>query len=112
MANPAIDALGDGLKAGVDADLTAAIGPLGEALAGPLVAVVIDLGEEKAHALVAALFARGAGADRRGRRAEVRLISWRPRPGVRPPFHAADAANAQVELRPCGAWTRLDGKVL
>ena len=58
VANPAIDALGSGLETGVDAYLTAAIGPLGEALAGPVVDVVIDLGEEKAHALVAALFAR------------------------------------------------------
>ena len=55
MANPAIAALGGGLEAGVDAELTAAIDPLGEALAGPLVAVVIDLGEEKAHAVAAAM---------------------------------------------------------
>ena len=56
VANPAIAALGGGLEAGVGASyLTNAIGPLGEALAGPLVAVVIDLGEEKALAVAAAM---------------------------------------------------------
>ena len=70
VAHPAIDALGGGLEAGVDAYLTAAIGPLGEALAGPLVAVVIDLGEEKAHALVAALFARA--------RAQIAVAAVKP----------------------------------
>lgn len=58
IANPAIDALGGGLEAAADAYLTSAIGPLGESIAAPIVHVVIDLGEEKAHTLIAQLFAR------------------------------------------------------
>ncbi len=55
-ADPSVNALGAGLQAAVDAYLTAALGPVGVALE-PAANAVIALGEDKAHSLIAALFA-------------------------------------------------------
>ena len=55
-ADPAIQALGNGLQTALDAYLTAALGPLGAALAGPAANTIIALGEKEAHDLIAALF--------------------------------------------------------
>lgn len=55
QADPAVNALGAGLQAVVDAYLLATLGPVGAATAG-LANTVIALGEDKAHSLLAALF--------------------------------------------------------
>ena len=55
-ADPSINALGSGLQAAVDAYLLSALGPVGAALT-PAANALFALGEDKAHALLTALFA-------------------------------------------------------
>lgn len=59
VANPAVDALGSGIQAAVDAYLMAALGPIG-APAAQAANTIIALGENYAHTWVANLFSHAS----------------------------------------------------